>query len=106
MSLRETLSTASRRARLAFTRGSLVKADDSKKMQELEVRGHHGERWKGIEHWQPYGYSFVPIVPKNDEEAEVLIAHFGTNRSHPVIIGVADRRYRPKNLKEGESILY
>ena len=84
-------------------RGTMVKADDSKKMQELTVSLFEDEKKQSVEHWQPFGYTFVPLQPKDKKHAEVLVAFLGGNGSHPVVIATADRRHRPKNLKPGES---
>jgi phage gp45-like len=107
MTLRSGVRDAARRAYLTITRGTLVKSDDSKKMQEVEVRGLFGERIKNVEHWHPYGFSSHAKVPQEGQgEAEVLIANIGGNASHPVIIAVADRRYRLKGLQEGEIAIH
>jgi phage baseplate assembly protein V len=107
MTLRTNTRDAGRRAFLSITRGTLVKTDDTKKMQELEVRGLYGERIKGVEHWQPYGFAYHAKVPQEGQgEAEALIANVGGNASHPVVLAVADRRHRRPTLQEGESALY
>ncbi len=93
---------AGRRAYLGVTRGTVVTADDKPKMQELTVRARFGEQWTHIEHWHPYGVSYVPLPPDEKGEAEVLVAYLGGSPDHPIVIGVADRRHRPKNLKPGD----
>jgi phage gp45-like len=102
MSIRSTLSDAARRAYLGITRGTLVAADDKPKMQELTIRDRFGQKKTNVEHWHPYGMTHVPLPPKDDKEAEVLIAYLGGDESHPVVIATADRRHRPKDLKEGD----
>lgn len=89
-------------------RGTVVKADDSQKMQELQITGTFGENIKGVEHWHPYGFSMVPVAPDKEgrEAAEVIVANVGSSRDHPVVIGTADRRHRPKDLKPGEVALH
>lgn len=106
MSSRRTLRSdgddASRRAYLGISRGSVVQANDKPKLQEVEVRTRLGERWTNVEHWLPYGLSHVPLPPDKNGEAEVLIAYLGGSPDHPVVIAVADRRHRPKDLKPGD----
>ncbi|XYD09850.1 phage baseplate assembly protein [Methylobacterium sp. NMS12] len=101
--IRKTLSAAARGAMLAFSRGTLTKASDATKMQEVDVKGLLGEAFSGIEHWHPYGITHVPLPPDSKGAAEALVAFLGGSRSHPVVIAIADRRHRPKNLKPGES---
>lgn len=100
--IRKTLSAAARGAMLAFTRGTLTKSNDDPKLQECDVRTLYDEAFTGIEHWLPYGVSFVPNPPDKDGAAEALIAFLGGARSHPVVIGIADRRHRPKGMKAGD----
>ena len=94
-----------RRAYLGIARGTLVSVDDSTKLQEHTVRAWFGDQFTNVEHWHPYGFSSVPLKPTDQDQgqAEVLVAAVGGNPDHPVVIATADRRYRPKNLKPGES---
>lgn len=93
---------AARRSYLGVSRATIVEADDKPKMQELTVRARVSEQWTNVEHWQGYGSTYVPLPPDKDGEAEVLLAYLGGSPDHPVAIGVADRRHRPKNLKPGD----
>lgn len=102
MSRQTSLDDATQRAYLGVTRGTLVKADDKTKMQELTVRARFGEQFTNVEHWHPYGMSYVPNEPDKGGEAEVLLAYLGGSPDHPIAIAVADRRSRPKNLKPGD----
>ncbi|MCJ2021058.1 phage baseplate assembly protein [Methylobacterium sp. E-065] len=101
--IRKTLSSAARGAMLAFSRATLSKASDGTKMQEVDVKTLLGEAFSGIEHWHSYGVTHVPLPPDSKGAAEALVAFLGGSRSHPVVIAIADRRHRPKNLKPGES---
>jgi phage baseplate assembly protein V len=103
---RETVGTTARRAYFAITRGTLTRADDSKKMQELSLDLHRDENRGKVEHWQPYGLISVPLPPSDGECAEALVAHIDGSRSHAVVIAVADRRSRPLNSQPGETGLY
>ena len=104
--MRSDADDAARRAYLGVNRATLVTANDGPKMQELTVRNRFGERVTNVEHWSPAGFSHVPMPPDGKAEAEVLIAHLGGSPDHPVVIATADRRSRPKNLKEGDTVLY
>ena len=129
---RSTTRDAATRAGVMITRGTIETADDSKKMQELTFNGLHDEVKDGVEHWQRYGFSAVPLPPSQassggssgssgsaslgdgaagtgqgeKQYAEALVVSGSGSRSHPVVIAVDDRRHRPKNLKAGEAIQY
>lgn len=104
--IRETKATGARRTYLGISRGVIRKTDDAKKMQEVEVEVYKGEIHPSAEHWHPYGFTSRPKGPDGGKYAEALIAYPSGSRSHPVVIAVADRRHRPKNLKEGETVLH
>ncbi|MGU3668013.1 phage baseplate assembly protein [Methylobacterium sp. A49B] len=103
--LRSDADDAARRTYLGINRGTLVAVDDSTKMQEVTVRARFGRMLTNVEHWHPYGFTSVPLKPDDQEQrqAEVLISYLGGSLDHPVVIGIGDRRHRPKNLKPGES---
>lgn len=89
---------------ITVSRGRFVAADDTKKMQEAQIQVFHDEVHDGIERFQQYGHSSVPLPPdpNGPQAADVLIGYLGGSRSHPVIIAVDDRRYRPTNQKPGD----
>ncbi|MGU3475634.1 phage baseplate assembly protein domain-containing protein [Methylobacterium sp. D48H] len=93
---------SARRSYLGVSRATIIEADDKPKMQEVTVRARFGEQFSNVEAWGHYGISYVPLPPDKDGEAEVLIAYLGGSPDHPVVIGVADRRHRPKDMKPGD----
>ncbi|WP_158812069.1 phage baseplate assembly protein V [Beijerinckia sp. L45] len=100
---------ASRRVYLSIARGTINAADDSHMMQTNDVRVLQNELLTGVERFQPYGVSSVPMAPANDSSgkaAEAIIGFVNGSRSHPIVLAVDDRRYRPKNLKAGDSAMY
>jgi|GEM_PF-3503201 len=103
--LRSDTDDAARRVYLGISRGTLVQASDQTKMQEVTVRARFGRMLTNVEHWHPYGFTSVPLVPTDQEQnqAEALVTYLGGSPDHPVVISVADRRHRPKNMKPGES---
>lgn len=104
--MRTTLLDSARRA-YNVVRGTLQASDDKPKMQTVDVRLMHGELLTKVERFQPYGHSSVPLPPDQDGKAAEVIAIFANgNRSHPVVIAVDDRRYRPKNWSPGDAGLY
>lgn len=84
-----------------LVRGTLSLVDGLKKLQELQVKLLAGEIKDGMEHFEPYGFT-----ANAHAGAEVLAGFFGGNRSHGVVICVADRRFRLQGLKGGEVALY
>ena len=108
---RGTTRDAAARAGVMVTRGTIAKANDDPKMQEVDVNGLHDETKTGVERFQNYGFSSVPLPPSMDDKgvmrhAEAIVLSGSGNRSHPIVIGVDDRRHRPKKLKPGESAVY
>lgn len=79
------------------SRGVVLSADDARLMQELGVRLQDGHIPKKVEHWHPYGFTQVP-----HPEAEVIALAVNGDRDHIVVLPGADRRYRLKNLAQGE----
>ncbi|MBP2840433.1 hypothetical protein BGP84_00525 [Pseudomonas putida] len=83
-----------------LARGVVVLANSARKLQSLQLRITAGEVKDDIEHLEPYGYTSCP-----KDGAEALVGFFG-DRSHGVVIMVADRRFRLQALKPGEVALY
>lgn len=86
-----------RRIANMLARGSVVMADSSKKMQTLQVKLLAGEIKDSLEHFEPYGFTSNP-----HPGAEPITAFLGGDRSHGVVLIVADRRYRLTGLAKGE----
>lgn len=109
MNLNETMALVNkminplkRRALLTIGRAVLsAAADDSKKMQLLQVSLLAGETKDDVERFQNYGFTSVPL-----EGAEACAVFVGGDRDHGIIIAVDDRRYRLKGLAAGEVALY
>jgi len=91
----------SRRAFIGLTRGVLKKADDTKKMQLVDTDQRTDETQTEVEHFLPYGFTFVP-----HEGAEAITAYLGGNAAHPVVLLVPDRRHRPNDLATGEVAIH
>ncbi|HEY2210280.1 MAG TPA: phage baseplate assembly protein [Bradyrhizobium sp.] len=90
----------------SLSRASLEQADDSKLLQQVHIRLFHDEQMDEVEHLQPYGFTSVPKKPTGTgimrQAADAILAFLGGNRSHPIAVMIADRRYRLNNLAEGE----
>ncbi len=71
------------------------------KLQQLDLEALAGEPIDGAEHMEPYGFTARPHAG-----AEAVVVFVGGNRSHPLVVAVADRRYRLQGLVDGELALY
>src|SRR5258707_1378561 len=81
-----TTQEASNRVVIAASRMKLQKADDTKSMQEQNLKGFHGEAMDTIEHPHPYGFAALAKAPSADGSAEAFVNFLGGNRSHGVVL--------------------
>lgn len=84
-----------------MARCSVALVNAATKMQSLQVRVTAREVKDGVEHFEPYGFT-----SNAQPGAEGLIAFLGGDRSHGVVLCIADRRFRLKELEPGEVALY
>lgn len=84
-----------------LARGVVALVDAGRKLQGLQMRLTADEVKDGMEHFEPYGFTSNPLPG-----AEALAAFLGGDRSHGVVVCVADRRFRLQALKSGEVALY
>jgi phage baseplate assembly protein V len=84
-----------------LARGAVALGNSASKLQSLQLRLLAGEIKDNMEHLEPYGFTACPQAG-----AEALAAFIGGDRSHGVVIVVADRRFRLQGLKPGEVSLY
>ncbi len=84
-----------------LVRGTVVLATATQKLQALQMRLTAGEIKDGLEHFEPYGFTSHPLPG-----AEGIAAFLGGDRSHGIVLAVADRRYRLQALEAGEVALY
>lgn len=84
-----------------LARGTVVLSNSANKLQSLQMRLTAGEVSDDMEHFEPYGFTSNPLAG-----AEGIATFLGGDRSHAVVLVVADRRYRLKALAEGEVAIY
>lgn len=84
-----------------LVRGTVVLVDSARKLQALQMRLTAGEVKDDLEHFEPYGFTSNPLAG-----AEGIAAFIGGDRSHGVLLVVADRRYRLQELEPGEVAIY
>lgn len=102
--LRHILRPHATRLANMIARGVVQLVNDGKKMQLVQIGALANETVegdKGAEHFQAYGFSSVPLVG-----AEHVTIFPTGDRGHPLVIVVADRRYRPTGREPGEVTVY
>lgn len=95
------LGPLARRIGNLLARGSVAAVNAAGKMQALQVRLLAGEVKDSMEHFEPFGFTSKPLPG-----AEALAVFLGGDRSHGVVLVVADRRYRLRTLQDGEVALF
>ncbi|MGR3893010.1 phage baseplate assembly protein V [Pseudomonas sp. 1176_21] len=84
-----------------IARGELALVNADSKMQGLQMRLNADEVKDGMEHFEPYGLTSNP-----HPGAEAVAVFVGGDRSHGIVVVVADRRFRLQGLESGEVALY
>jgi len=90
-----------RKVSLMVGRAVLKAVDDSKKVQTVKAALLSDEVSEDVERYQEYGFSSVPFA-----ESEAVVVFVGGNRAHGIVVATDDRARRPKNLTEGDVVLY
>ncbi|GGH55225.1 baseplate assembly protein [Comamonas phosphati] len=90
-----------RRLSNMVARGTVSLVNAGTKMQSLQLRLLAGESKADVEHFEPYGLTSHPQTG-----AECVALFLDGDRSHGIVVCVADRRYRVKGLESGEVILH
>ena len=105
---RETLSQLSHLLRPLATRlaNTVARAvvqlvDDDKKRQLAQLGVLAGETVDGAEHFQPYGFSSVPLAG-----AEAVVVFPNGDRSHPLVVATSDNRHRPTGGEPGQVTMH
>lgn len=83
------------------SRCTLALASAAGKLQTLQIRMLAGEVKDAVEHLEPYGFTSHP-----KPGAEGVAVFPGGDRSHGVVVVLADRRYRLQGLKTGEMAIH
>ena len=84
-----------------FSRGVVSAVNSALKMQTVQIQLLTGEGKDNVEHFEPYGYTSHPQVG-----AEQVTGFVEGDRSHGIVLIVADRRYRLVGLAAGEVAIY
>lgn len=82
-------------------RGTVKLVKDGARQQLVQLGVLAGETIDDAEHFQPFGFSSVPIGG-----AEAVVIFPNGDRAHGLVVAVADRRYRPVGGEPGEVTVY
>lgn len=99
--LNKLLNPLRRRVRLMISRAVISAISDGGGLQLVQVKLLDGEVRDGVERFQEYGFTGVPLAG-----AEGIMACVSGNRDHGVLVAVDDPRYRIKGLQPGEVAMY
>jgi phage baseplate assembly protein V len=95
------LEPVGRRIRLMVARAVVTAIADAGKIQSAQVKLLDGEVRDAVEILHQYGFTSIP-----HGQPEGLYFSVGGDRDHGVMICVADRQFRLKNIAPGEVALY
>lgn len=99
--LRRFIGPLQRRVLLMIGRGVVRLTNDATAVQTLQAELLAKEVRSDLERYQEYGFTSNP-----HPGADAIVACLGGHRDHAVVIAVEDRRYRLRNLKQGQVALY
>lgn len=100
-SIKKIMEPLKYRVMLMIGRCVILATDDSKNIQIISGSFMASELKSGIPKIDQYGLSARPLPG-----AEAVVVFLGGNRENGIVIATEDRRYRVKNLAEGEICLY
>lgn len=83
-------------------RGTVTAAKD-RMMRALQILLRGEETRDNLEHMEPYGFTSEPFT---DGATDALVVFLDEDKSHGIVVNVADRRYRIQNLEQGEVCIY
>lgn len=89
------------RLQLMIGRAVVLLVNDATKLQGLQVSLLADEVREDVERFQEYGFTSHP-----HPGAEAVAACVAGSRDHVLVIAVDDRRYRLRNLAQGEVAIY
>lgn len=99
--LRRFMAGVTTRLLLSFARALVRVVEESDGVQVIQVNVLGGELLENIQNPQLYGHASRPRPG-----SEVLVAFLAGDRSHGYVIADGDRRFRPRDLAEGDVALH
>ncbi|WP_334469896.1 phage baseplate assembly protein V [Arsenophonus sp. PmNCSU2021_1] len=94
-------STLQRGLARLWSRAVVQRLNSTPACQQVDVAMIAGDTKAGMEYLEPYGFTSTA-----HSGAEGVALFLAGDRSHGIVISVADRRYRIKGLKSGEVAIY
>ncbi|WP_334468979.1 phage baseplate assembly protein V [Arsenophonus sp. PmNCSU2021_1] len=94
-------STLQRGLARLWSRAVVQRPNSTPACQQVDVAMIAGDTKAGMEYLEPYGFTSTA-----HSGAEGVALFLAGDRSHGIVINVADRRYRLKGLKSGEVAIY
>lgn len=82
-------------------RAQIIKVDDSKSQQRVDISGLKNEKPKKI--WRPQDFGFSSNPPK---DSDGIIQQMGSRSDRTLYRDAGHKDYRPKNTPEGGSVLF
>ncbi|MBX9476466.1 phage baseplate assembly protein V [Yersinia enterocolitica] len=82
-------------------RAVIIAQESARKCQMVGLKLIAGEIKEHVEHLEPYGFTSAAY-----DGAEAVVLFPSGDRSHGIVVMVADRRYRLKGLARGEVAIY
>jgi len=101
MNIYQILEPVTNKIKSMLSKAIVSLVNDSTNMQLIQIEILKDEVKDNVERVQDYGLTSFPR-----KGAEALIGFINGNKDHGVAIKVDDSRVRPKNLQEGEVVLY
>lgn len=104
--LQKALQPLSRKISNMISRAVINLVNDSEGIQIVQIGGYANEVLDNIERFQNFGFTSVPKKPDASGVAEAIVVFPAGLRSHGIVIALDDRRFRPTDTEEGESVMY
>lgn len=95
------LGPAMARVKGMVSRCVIKNVNDGAKVQTMDIGLLAGELRNGVERYQEYGFTSVPLPGM-----EAFVCFVGGERGNPVIVATGDRQFRIKSLESGEVCIY
>lgn len=89
------------RIKTLVAKGVLASIEDSTEVQLFKISGIEDDVLEDVERIQEYGRSSYPPV-----ESQVIYAALNGNKDHAVILKTAYDQARPKDMEEGDNIVW
>jgi len=95
------LAPLKRKIFLLLGRAILTAIKNTEGTMMIQVTGLKGETITDVEKLSEYGFESRPRVG-----AETLVMFLNGNRDQGIALNIHDRRYRPKDLADGDVVMY